>query len=409
MKVPMAFRAFLFFFSFFVSIADAEYVSALKNQNVCTQFKDDLNRKIPQTEWFCLGLDSVGFFRALGTEEFYHGFGHWSQLRSEFSFNEFSKLNLRTVFFSGSSSNGYAQPSGFYTLYSLKTLWPEKISGGALSLRILDQDRLTTGVGLFIQDKESNGVRLDWIFENFSFIIKGESTGAFLLGDDVHNFEIKENSDSIGTGIVIFPAGSQSGLLENRKPYYYLFSFLPNDFIDLSAEVGQRNKAWSGLLKLNRKFESNGFAAAFELQYRQYGNDFAEQIAGQIDHQYVSLDQLDKPMMNAINIFVVDDDVKATSFNGDFFYRLNSFHRFGFLNEFARFDYRDLFRKDFYFFRAEYSYSPIQNRDDAIVFFISNKTLAHSDSIPPKDLSFADSEPLFKQVGYVGLEGRFRF
>lgn len=405
------YRSATVFFLFFLisNISGAEYLAALQNHDVCSEIANDKDRKITRGDWFCLGFDSVAFLRALGRSEYYHGFGHWSQLRSEFKINELSSLNLRSVFFSGSSSNGYAQPSGYFTLYSLESQWPEKLLNGTLKVRILDQDRLTTGLGLFVQDKESNGGRLDWIFENYRFTFKGESTGGFMIGDDLYNYEIKENNSLFGAGIVLFPAGSQSGLSENRKPYYYMFSSMPTHILDLQTEIGHRNKAWAGLLKISKTMESENYSANLEMQSRKYENHFAEQIAGQIDHQYISLDQLDKTFMNAINIFVVNDHVQAGSVNLNLSYRLDSNHKWSFQNEFVHLDYSDLFKKDFLFFRAEYSYSPIPNRDDSLVFFLSNKALAQSEAIPPFTISLEDTEPLFKPVDYVGLEGRFRF
>jgi hypothetical protein len=199
------------------SQAGANYPSAKLNQNVCNEIRQQPDRLIPQNSFFCVAVDGNTFLRALGTEDFYHGFGHWTQVRTEVSPNNFFKINMRSVFYSGSSSEGYANPGGYYNLFSFKGTLPEPLFGGTLSIRIVDLDRQTVGAGLFVQDKESVGGILLWDFDSYDLRILKESTGLFFLGDDIWNLQTRLLNKLVGFGTLQFHASEQSGLDHNRK------------------------------------------------------------------------------------------------------------------------------------------------------------------------------------------------
>lgn len=406
----MKFYYLFFVLSFFITtISKADYPSAKLNQNVCNEIQDQTDRLVPKSDFFCLAVDGGAFERALGVEDFYHGFGHWTQVRTELSPNKFLKINMRSIFYSGSSSEGYANPSGQYNLVSFKAIFPETVAGGVLSARIIDLDRQTVGAGLFVQDKESIGGLLTLDYEKYDVSIFHDSTGMFFLGDDIWNLQARFLNKNFGVGTFYFTASEQqSGLEQNRKPYHYIFSSTQINQWALKSEIGSRNDKWAGLLGLAFKDIISNFNLEASIELRSYDNGFADEISGKIEHQYVSYDQYDKVFTNSMNAFVKDDNLIIYSGLLNLKYRWSHHHRVGLFNELVRFAYREISQDNYYFYRAEYNYVPLIDREDSVTIFISNKVLTTSYSRPPTQR--ADYlYPLFKQFPFFGLEGNFRF
>lgn len=109
-----------------------------------------------------------------------------------------------------------------------------------------------------------------------------------------------------------------------------------------------------------------------------------------------------------MNAFVKDDNLQMYSVVLNLKYKWNHYHRYGFLNEFVRFDYPAIIPENKYFYRAEYSYVPLADREDSVTFFVSNKVLTDSYSRPPSDRA-KSSRTLFQEFSFVGLEGNYRF
>ena len=133
------------------------YPSALPNSNLKQELEVDSDRVLTKSNHVLFAVDGSAYQRFLGTKDFYHGTGYWLQFRTEVSPHELYKVNIRTIFYSGNSSSGYAAPIGFYNLLGLEGSWPSKINGGVLSGRVLDIERQTVGRGLLIQDREFFG------------------------------------------------------------------------------------------------------------------------------------------------------------------------------------------------------------------------------------------------------------
>ncbi len=400
----------IFIIFLFVRISNADYPAAKRNQDLCKETENQPYRLIPKNEFFCATADGNVFIRAIGAEDFYHGLGHWTQVRTEITPNPHTKINTRSIFYSGSSSQGYAQPTGFYTLFSVSTILPEKILGATFSARVIDLDRQTYGAGLFVDQKESIGGIFKLDYNTSQFMIRHDSTGLFLMNDDVWNLETRFFDKTVGLGTVIFNTGGQGGATYVRKPYHYLFAAIEYQNWDLQTEVGERNKQFAGMISAKNKFSSGRFSLTSKLQARRYSAGFGTEITGLIENQYVSYDQYDKPFVTPMTILRESDDISVYSVHFATTYEFNSVHQVQLNNEFAQYDYKILRDKILNFYRLEYIYSPIENRKESIAFFVSNKVLSQSQSYfrPPTGVAVGQ-DPLFRELNFLGIEGNFSF
>lgn len=388
----------------------AGYPSALKNQDVGIEIVNDPDRMVPRSDWFSGAVDGQTYLRALGIKDFYHGVGYWIQARTEFRPHDFFRLNVRSIFFSGSFSGGYTEPTGNYHLFSFYGRWPEPVAGGQLEGRAMDIDRQTIGNGLMIEEKEMAGIFLKWNRDGHSVRLLGEGTGGLLLGDDLANLEFQLYDGYFGAGILGWTASDQSGLAKNRAPLYYLTSsqqYADSGFGYIS-EIGSRHSKLAGLLGVRHEFASESWIVKSQVQARHYADGFGDEFVGAIQHMYVSYDQYDKRYTNAANVFVFDDGVEVYSLIVDLDFEINQYWSTHFRNEVGIFDFKLVEDDRFYFYRAGISYYPLPNRKESLTLFASNKVLTDSYSRPPRSYSSANL-PLFHEIGFLGFEAAFKF
>ena len=138
----------------------AGYISALPNNNLYNEIKNQEDRLIPSSDWFNAAIDGRVYFRGLGNTSFYHGGGHWTQLRTESRIQKFFSLNTRSVFYTGSNSNGYSFGNYNYHLFSFKAQLPLDNKDWQVFARARDLERKSIGRGLILQDKEMVGIEL---------------------------------------------------------------------------------------------------------------------------------------------------------------------------------------------------------------------------------------------------------
>ncbi len=396
------------------SIALAYYPSPRKNHDLANDLKNDSNRTIQKFEMADFAIDAETWMRSIGldTQDFYHGVGYWIQARAEIRPNPFLAVNSRTILYSGSSSEGYASPTGLYSLIGFSGTWPEQIFNSTLKIRIVDLERQNVGSGLLVQDREMNGALVQLSNELYTLRLLGDSTGALVYKDDLVNAEFSSFEGWLGVGAAYWTQGkSQAGLAINRDPYFYLISsqsFL-DDRLLYSLEAGERNRKNAGLISLSYMDQQDDLTLKSKIEYRIYKVGFGKDFVGQIENQYISYDQYDKSYTNAMNVFTSSDSADVYALHLDVHYRMNSRWKIETLNELGLFNYSDNQADiSYYFYRAGFSYCPIMNRDDCVTIFSSNKVLNESYSRPPKDISLVNT-PLFKKVDYVGVEGSFRF
>ncbi len=397
----------IIFLLVFLSLsAFADYPSARLNQNVCEEIAGQKYRLIPRKDWFCGAVDGQAYGRTVGQRDYYHGVGHWTQVRTEFQWEDSVAINFRSIIYSATSSSGYASSNEDYHLGSFRFKYPEKILGAFVSIRIVDLDRQSIGEGLFVEARESNGGLMIWDWENVQFKWLQESTGFLVGDDDVSNPEISFWGRRLGLGTAWFYKVLPSQ--DKRKPYFYAYTNIPVESWSFIAEAGLRNSTLGYMGKVSHELLAGGFSLESIIQGRYYPNGFAQGFAGQIEQQYVSYDQYNKNYTNSINVFSRDDHALVSSLILNMRYEFTHAHRIGFLNEVGVFDYASTEDDRFYFARLEYNHYPFPLREDSFSFFVTNKLLRDSYEAPPYYESLT-SKPLFRTYVYAGIEGNFKF
>ncbi len=401
---------FVFLNAFSFSAHSLDYPSALPNNNLEEEIQNEPDRMIPKSSWFSAAVDGHTYLRALGTKDFYHGVGYWIQGRTEFRPHDFFRLNVRSIFYSGSISGGYTEPTGQYHLVGLYGQWPELVLGGKLEGRTMDIERQTIGQGLMIEEKEMAGVWFKWSRNGHSVRLLGEGTGGLLLDDDLYNLEINLFEGYFALGVLGWKAGNQSGLPRNRDSLYYLSSAheIASSGVGYFLEAGSRNSKFAGLVGLKSENTFGRLRVKSRIQSRNYEDGFADQFVGSIEHVYVSYDQYDKRFTNAANVFVLDDEVEVHSLVLDMEYELNEKCFLQSKNETGVFDYENGPDTNFYYYRAGITFFPLANRKESFTIFSSNKVLTDSYARPPDNRSLVN-RPLFKQENFFGMEAAFRF
>jgi hypothetical protein len=386
------------------------YPSALPNHDLGEEIKDQPDRILPKSDLFTATVDGQAYMRNLGIRDFYHGQGYWIQGRAEVRPHDSFRLNLRSIFYSGSHSGGYVEPTGSYELFGLTGIWPGPVMGGKLEGRAIDLERQTIGQGLMIEEKELNGVMLKWSREGYSIRYLTEGTGGLLLGDDMDNLEVQLFDGYLGGGYIEWPYGNQSQLDHNRASLYYVTSahaFGSTGF-GYFAEAGSRDAKYAGLLGFKGESVIGKLNLKSRVQGRYYEDRFAEEFAGSIQQMYVSYDQYDKRFTNAGNVFAKGDSVNVYSVILDADYDFNQRWQAHVRSEVGRFDFKKIEDQKFAFYRIGTSFFPLENRKESITFFISNKVLTDSFKRPPNEQSM-DNMPLFHEIDFYGVEANFRF
>lgn len=387
-----------------------DYPSALPNNNLGEEIKDQSDRLIPKIDWFSAAVDGQVYFRNLEVNDFYHGAGYWIQARTEFRPSEMFTLNVRSIFYAGSISGGYTKPTGQYNLFGFSVQLPQTILGGKVSGRAIDIERQTIGHGLFIEEKEMAGVWFKWARDDHFVKILKEGTGGFVFADDLNSLEVSLYGGYIGAGSIFWTASSQSSMSSNRKPFYFLNSaHTLGANIDYFVEAGIRYSKYAAMAGLKSAGTTGRLKYKTRLQARVFQDGVGEEFVGMIDNMYISYDQYDKRFSNTGNLFVEDDKAVMYSLVADFDYELNQDWSLQSKNEIGTFDYKNTQNKNFYFYRAGVTYFPMIDRQESLTFFASNKVLTDSFSRPPSEYTVGMNLPLFRQCHFIGAEANFRF
>lgn len=393
----------------FAERSHAQYPSAKLNANIREEVESDPNRLIPFTDHFAFAVDGDTYFRDTGSTEFYHGIGYWLQARSEARLSPWFRANLRSILYAGSVSGGYAEPTGSYHLFAVTAQAADLFEDANLLLRAGDLDRQTFGEGLLIQNKEMNGACLRLSSGRHGVLFRLDGSGMLKLQGDTYNLETWIFDGIAGAGGVVW--SNEIGLDNSpgtRDPYWYVFSRAKFDWFSYGAEYGGRAGIMAALLALKAEKEFGPLKAHLKLEGRRYNSGFGGSFTRTIQHQYVSYDQLDKNFTDALNVFVVDDDADVGAAHLNLWLRLSPRWRLHSLNEVGQFAYRSFDRIGYYFFRHGLEFCPVEDRDDCLNAYFSNKTLADSFARPPWQTS-RSNETLFRIQPHFGLEARFRF
>lgn len=382
-----------------LSSARADYPAARLNRDLKEQLEPDPNRLIPSSEHFSFAVDGTTAFRHLETDDYFHGVHYWLQVRSEARASPYLKVNLRSIFYAGSASYGYAAPGGSYHLFALTGILPEPFAGGRLFLRILDLDRQTSGRGLVIQQEEFNGAWIDWQRDHTRFSLRADGTGIYTDQDDLLMTELTFWDGRLGFGAVTwFSADS----------YFSVFSSVaPSAATLLEAEAGIRSGSFAGLLAANAETDLGLLSVQGRVEGRIYQEGFAPDFAGRAQQLYISYDQLDKPFTNFTNLLPYDDDARVGAFHLNLRWNRHGRWRAEALNEAGAFFLGTGGTVAYNYHRLGLSWCPVQGRDDCITLFGSNKILTDNSMLPPS-MTSTDNLPLFREREYYGVEGTFR-
>ena len=397
---------------------DYGYPRALPNSFLQEEHFNQTDRKIPKVDWFTAAVDGHAYMRLVGREDFYHGFGYWVQGRTEFRPREKVHINIRSIFYSGSISGGYTEPTGQYHLFGFYVLWPDLIAGGTLEGRVIDIERQTVGQGLMIQDKEMAGAWFKWKRDTHAVTLRGDGTGSLIKQDDMMNIQIDLYEQSFSLGTVYWIGGeSQTGLGENRKPHTYLSSAhnLIGKSLSYYLEVGVRDlpygqsgKSYAGLLGLKSEVQLEQLKLNSRIQGRYYDRNYSQFFANEISQTYVSYDQYDKRFDNPSNILLQPGRVSTYSAVLDADYEFSHHWSVHMRNEAVYMDYETDDSK-YYFYRYGFSYRPYPDTAETITFFASNKVInANLDARPPW-YDARNMARLFNEVDFIGAEASFRF
>lgn len=389
-------------------VSDYGYPWARANENLCVELESQGDRKAPRSDWFCAAGDGDIYLRTLGAEEFYHGVGHWVQLRAEARPSDHVAINLRSLLYSGSISYGYTRPLGFYNLLGFTAEWPEEIFGGRAVGRVMDLGRQTIGTGLLLQEHETAGLLLDWRNGDWQLKLLGDGTGGLLLADDLKNYELNWRDGAIGIGFTEWTEGNR-GNPPFRHPAKYLYSNVAwSDVWSTGLEVNARNNALAALARVSAFWDFESWKLFVRIEGRSIQEAWGDQFIQRIEHMYTAYDQYDKRVMNTKNILTVDDDVTAGSLDLNLSFRIGERYEVQMLNEAVTFRYNQADHKNLFFYRWGVAYIPRTEQTEALVLFVSNKVLTDSLALPP----FLDSSQnvvMFKAVPFFGAEARFRF
>lgn len=389
-------------------VTDYGFPWARQNHNLCEELIKEPERRIPQNSWFCAGVDGDIFLRTLGTEDFYHGIGHWVQARAQAQPSENVQVNLRTIFYSGSISYGYTRPLGFFNLLGFSAQWPEEFLGGKIEARAMDLDRQSIGAGLILQDHETAGVLLRWTAQDYQLKFLGDGTGGLMLRDDLKNYEFSWRGGALSLGYIEWTEGTRID-----PPFLYPVTYISsvvdwNETWSTAIELDHRHTRNAALARLSTRLKGQNWKLFLRLEGRHLDDGFGDQFVQRIEHLYTSYDQLDKRAMSTTNILSLDDHVFATSVDINFAWQLTERLEFHALNEAVILNFADLPRKDLFYYRWGLAYIPHADQSEALLFFFSNKVLSDSSALPPfLDSSFGGM--LFKPVAFFGMEARLKF
>jgi hypothetical protein len=373
----------------------------LTNYFLREQIENSELRVLPSNEYFVGGVDGHLFFRP-GEPSYYHG-GYWVDNFLEISPNNHLRFNLRMTFLNPAASYGVASDSDIHHFFGVS--WKDNLKNMGLFLDaeleaiFFDLDRQTLGVGLTLQDKEMSGLLMDVMKgeTRFRFILDG--TGGYNVDGDILYAQVDWKENLVGLSGYIFD-GDKKGFVSLYSTYTYANN------IGHLLEVSERGGAVAYLLGMTHDFKSKWFESYLKIQGRGYGDSFAADIKGQVEHDYLSVEQEDKDFTDSMNIFVMDDDVIVAAIRWDF--RWFWTQKFGLVsnNEYSIWDFERLDKEEHYFYKAGLFLCPRAHKKECAELFYANKMTTALNNPKSNDRRNIFS---FEEEEYFGFAARFSF
>ncbi|MBS1959593.1 MAG: hypothetical protein JST80_08995 [Bdellovibrionales bacterium] len=371
------------------SLTSQAYVDYTPNQNLAEEVRDNPYRILPRNSHYSLALDA-DFFKPtfVGGDnflyykwDFYHGNGYWLTARAEFKPVEKLSINLKTLITQGTSSNGPVYNAMFVPLLALT--YREELAGFDWETRLSDIGRLTVGTGLFIEQKDTMGGYIMARRGGFAAALMVDGTGSWRLDGGVAALDF-----SFWDGIVGATAYIQETAAAIQPPEF-TWSIYSKRKIDkywtYGVEAAANQNTWAGMSFVSYDNwlgdpREAGFHYLLKPQIRYYGPHIMGDLAGNVQHNYVSYEQNDKPFTNFMDIMSYGDDVIASAAQVNLEYVFNIFYRVYAETEFVHYNYRKEPDVQMMFFRTGFKFFPFKERQDNFGFMIGNKYLISSSS-----------------------------
>lgn len=398
-----AFLSFLFLF-----FVHEPSQARLRNQNLAPQIVGDPERRIPQGENFNFAVDGHFFTRHNswgGSGTFagvYHG-GWWVPLYTEYRVHSNLALNLKTVFYNPAASYGTVATGYMHPFFAMT--WKDNLAESLgpewnILWRFGDQDRVTLGSGLTLQQKETNGILMELTRDWFQFRFINNGTGGFDVSGDLNYLSVNLWQELIGIYAMTHRMETAAFL-----GIYSNWAVTPE--IRVLSEVSTRNQAIAGMGAVQWDHLWGRLHISARADSRFYGNRYAEEIKGQIEHDFLTIEMEDKFFLDSMNVFVYDDSVIATGAVLNLTYTLSDRLKIFSQNEYASFMFERLSQRDTYFYRHGISFYPRANGNESLDLFLGNRSVA----VTRFNLwsNERENSPNFIQLPYFSIEGRFRF
>jgi hypothetical protein len=369
----------LIFCLFLLGTEASAYLDYPRNLDLAAEVEGKPYRILPHTQYYTFAIDGDFFKPAFIKNnndnyyryDFYHGNGYWMALRAEFKPVPDLVLNLKTDFTHGTSSNGPTYQA--LIIPHLGLTFRQKLLGFDGEARLSNIDRQTIGAGVFIDQKETDGGYVTLKHNDFFAKLMVDGTGSFRMEGGLVALDVSFMQQILGATFLIQETNTEFNPPNNIGTLYSKKNW--DNGLGYAVEVGGHQAAWAGLafIKFQKQIGSLNFLIKPEARY--YGSQILGSVPGNINHNYVSYDQNDKPFTSAMNILSYGDHVKTYSGLLRLEYRFNSFYQIYGENELIQLQRmgRDTIQSDY--FRAGFKLYPFKGREDEFGFLIGNKYL----------------------------------
>ena len=369
------------------------------NDHVAEEVSDNDFRILPHNEHYALAVDA-DFFKPvfIGYNnynyyqyDFYHGNGYWVDLRAEFKPVEDLILNIKTDVTHGTSSNGPGYGAILVPHVGL-TYRNHQFLGFDWEARLSDIGRQTMGSGLFVESKETEGGYI--VAKKGDLIAKMmvDGTGSYRVEGGMIVFDVSLWDHFLGATYFIqetdndFAPPHYVGTIYSKREWF--------NGLGYGVEFGGDQAATAGIAYFQFKRSFNRLNLFVKPQFRHYGSGILGSLPGNVNQNYVSYDQNDKPFTSLMDIFVRGDNVETYSSELNLEYVFNSFYRVYVESEFLRYIYHQAPIEQSVYFRTGFKFFPFKNREDEFGFLIGNKYLIASTSQSGSPISRTYSSPL---------------
>lgn len=340
-------------------------------------------RVLPRSEHFFFAVDA-DFFKPVFLGEsnqnyykydFYHGNGFWMDLRSEFKANTDFAIDFKASVVHGTSSNGPTYLAVIIPRVGI-TYRQHGFLGFDWETRLSDINRQTVGIGVFIEDKDTDGGYAIAKLGDFTAKLMVDGTGSFKLDGGVVALDASMWNGLIGATVFLnetetsFHAPQFIGTLYSKHDW--------NNGLGCGAETGGDEVAKVAMAYVQFKNNIDHFHFFVKPQFRYYGKGILGTLPKNVEQVYVSYDQNDKPYTNLMDIFTYGDNVETYSAQINLEYIFNIFYRTYIESEFVDFRFHDRPEVQLNFFRAGFKFYPFKDREDEFGIMVGNKFLIAS-------------------------------